>query len=70
MPFLNDSDHFMANVYIHEWILGMRATSSALICFRFVIANYTSRVNESLPHPNDSRQMLRFSSMTCEERIS
>jgi hypothetical protein len=69
MHFLNDSNQFMANVYIHEWITSARAVRSAFHFLRSVIRYSASMRRESRRHPIDSWQMFRLSGMTCGELL-
>jgi hypothetical protein len=70
MQFLNDSNHFSANLFIHEWMMDARATNLPLNYLGTVIRHSTSGVKESHPYPANSLQLFRFCGMTCEEPLS
>jgi hypothetical protein len=70
MQFLNDSNHFIAIAYFHEWITGTRAASSDLQRLGLVIRYSTFRVIVSYPYPIDSLPMLRLCGITCGRLFS
>jgi hypothetical protein len=69
MQYLNDSNHFMAYTYIHEWNTRTRTNHSSL---NYVISGIRHSISieiESCWLPIDFWRVFRLCGMTCGELL-